>query len=572
MDIKELRETNTWALYQKSINYARRQNMYDDTNKNYRMYNGDQWHGLIISGIEPVQLNFIKPIVKYKVGTINQNLWSINYAAENYDNPQFRDIAIATCTLLNKKASTIWEKDNMDKKCRKVSKDAAINDEGIIYVDYDEDKNMPKNEILAKTDVYYGNENNSEIQEQPYILIKQRMPVIQAKEIAMSEGIKNNEKLDLIKGDMDYNEEAGDDSDDELDDMVTIITKMYKSEGSVWFSKSTKYLEIKKDTDSGLSLYPIEHFIWEEKEGSARGEGEIRHLIPNQLEVNKTIMRRLIAAKQTAYPQKIVNIDKIINPQAITEVGGVIKISGMDVENVKSVFANTQPAMMSPDVQNVQNELIAVSRELAGAGDVAAGSVNPESASGRAILAVQQAAQLPLTEQITSMKSLLEGLARIWLDMIKTYTGKSLLVETESTDINTGTKTFDMVEVPVSVLAELQATVKIDITPKGAFDKYAQELSLENLLKMGMINLEEYVSALDDDSVMPKVKLQKIVKQRKEAQEQIANINNQAQDLQMQAGMFLGEAQPPEAAVPAPMPAEAEVPMQAGEQIQQPMV
>ena len=68
--------------------------------------------------------------------------------------------------------------------------------------------------------------------------------------------------------------------------------------------------------------------LWEEKEGYARGEGEVRYLIPNQLEINKTIMRRLISAKTTAYPQKIVDISKIQNPNAIDKIGGTIKLNG----------------------------------------------------------------------------------------------------------------------------------------------------------------------------------------------------------------------------------------------------
>ena len=81
--------------------------------------------------------------------------------------------------------------------------------------------------------------------------------------------------------------------------------------------------------------------LWEEKIGSARGEGEVRHLIPNQIEVNKTIMRRLITVKNTAYPQKVVNTDKVMNPSAVDQVGGVLKTKGgMGVDDVSKIFGN----------------------------------------------------------------------------------------------------------------------------------------------------------------------------------------------------------------------------------------
>ena len=186
MDLKELKQTQIWDLYERGRNYNRLKNLYSDTDRNYRMDNGNQWEGLKISGIEPIQLNIIKPIVKYKVGIINNNLYQPVYSAENFENKDFKEVAIKTCELLNKLASKVWEKDNMDYKTRSMSKNSAINDECPIYVDYDEENNMPANEILSKNDVLYGNENDSDIQNQPYILIKHRKPVINVVEMARS--------------------------------------------------------------------------------------------------------------------------------------------------------------------------------------------------------------------------------------------------------------------------------------------------------------------------------------------------------------------------------------------------
>ena len=545
MDLEELKETPTWQLYEQCRNYARRMNIFSDTDKNYRMYNGNQWAGLKISGIEPVQLNFIKPIVKYKVGIINQNLYAINYSSENFEMKEFRETANKTCKLLNKKASKIWEKDNFDLKLRKISRDSAVNDEAVMYVNYDKDNQMPTNEIISKNNIFYGNENNSNIQEQPYIIIKQRLPVIQIQEVARKAGI-SEEEIKNILGDNDTFEEAGEDAKYEKDNMCTLITKMYKENGTIHYEKTTRYCEIEKKQDSGLTYYPVAHMLWEEKEGSARGEGEVRSLIPNQLEVNKTIMRRLIVAKQTAYPQKVVNIEKIQNKDAIDKVGSIIKVKDIDVDDVRKIFNVTQPAQMSTDVEKVMNELITMSRELANAGSVATGDVNPEDASGKAILAVQQASQQPLVEQLSSLKAFLEDIARIWLDMITVYSEDGIMLEEEQTDSITGETITNLVKVKQTVLQQLQATVKVDITPKGAFDKYAQEVSMENMLKAGYFSQEKlgelkiYVETLDDDSVMPKQKLLDAIKKQEETQRRIAMINSQAQQMMQRANQFLG--------------------------------
>jgi hypothetical protein len=544
MDLEEIKETDIWTFYDQAINYCRLIGMYGDTDVNYRMYNGDQWYGLKVKGIEKVQYNFIKPIVKYKTGIVLTNLYAINYSSENFENQEFRKSGEKICKLLNKKAARIWEHDYMDLKLRLIVKDAAINDEGVMYVRYDDEKQQPINEVINKNDIYFGNENDSDMQNQPYILIKQRKPVSEVKEIAENNGV-SSEKINYIMGDLENIEEAGEAAKYEKDNMCTLVTKMYKKDGKVYFAQGTRYVDIKKETDTGLTYYPVAHLLWEEKKGSARGEGEARYLIPNQLETNKTAMRRALTVKNTAFPQKIANMAKIVNPSALDEVGGTIKTNGgVSVDDVSKIFAYVNPAQMSPDVKALQEELIQSTRELAGAGEIATGQINPESASGRAILAVQQAAQQPLTEHLQYTKAFCEDLARIWLDMITVY-NDSIELEDEIEDPQTGEKISQIVKIPKVSLEELQAVVKVDITPKGAFDKYAQEMSIENLLTNGFFSVQKlpelklYLDCLDDDANMPKQRILEVITRAEMEQQKIAQMNAQAQIMQENAMQFL---------------------------------
>ena len=544
MDINEIRETPIWNLYEKGRNYHRRTGIYVDTDRNYNFYNGNQWQGAKLGDVEPVQKNFIKPIVKYKLAVIHSNLYAINFSSQNYENPDFRKTAERYCDMLNRYAANVWEQDKLDFKGRRVSKDAAINDEGIIYVNYDQEKQKPVNEIVKKNDIYYGNENDDDIQSQPYILIRKRMPVVNAIELALNAGM-SSEKISYIIGDNDTFEESGEAAKIELDNMVTVLYKMYKKDGTVHFSIATRWVEIAEDTDTGLSLYPIAHFNWEEKEGSARGEGEVRYLIPNQIEVNRTEVRRVLTVKYQAYPQKVVDVSKISNPQALNTVGGMLKTNGQPVDDVHKIVGTIPPAQMSPDVKQLQEDLIQVTRDLAGAGDTATGQVNPESASGRAILAVQQASQAPMTEQKESYKNFVEDLARIWLEYLIVYSADGVNMEEATVDPMTGEEVVQIVNVPQSVLQQLQATVKIDITPKGVYDKFAQEQTIENLLTQGFFTaqrvseLATYAEILDDDSVAPKMKIMEAIEHIKEEQRKIAMIEAQAQQMQQRAQQFL---------------------------------
>lgn len=546
MNIEQIQETPIWGLFEKGRNYHRRTNIYVDTDRNYNFYNGDQWEGAKLGDVEPVQKNFIKPIVKYKVSVIHDNLYAINYSSMNFENREFRKAAERYCELLNGYAARVWEQGKMDFKGRRITKDAAINDEGILYVDFDIEKMTPVNEIIKKNDVYYGNENDDDIQSQPYILLRKRMPVANAIDFALEKGMSES-KVDYIIGDNDTFEESGEASKVEVDDMVTIVYKLYKKEGTVHYSIATRWVDIVEDEDTGLSLYPIAHFVWEEKEGSARGEGEVRYLIPNQIEVNRTEVRRVLTVKYQAYPQKVVDVSKVVNPQALNTVGGTIRTNGQPVDDVHKIVGTIPPAQMSPDVKLLQDDLIQMTRDLAGAGDSATGQINPEQASGRAVLAVQQASQAPMTEQKESYKAFIEDVARIWLEYLIVYSENGVNIEEKVTDPTTGEETYQMVNVPQSALQQLQATVKVDVTPKGVYDKFAQEQTIENLLQQGFLTaqrvgeLKVYAELLDDDSVAPKMKIVEAIEEIEEAQKRIAVIDAQARAMQQRASQFLME-------------------------------
>jgi hypothetical protein len=533
VDINELENTPVWDLYLKCKNFMERRGIYEETDINNRMYNGDQWYGLEAAGVEKIVFNIIKPIIKHKTGIITSNLYAINYSPENIENAEFIPVAQKACDLLNKRASKVWDSDFMDKKVKKWSKQAAIVDEAICYVTYDFETNNPVNEIISKNDIMYGDENEEEIQLQPYILIRQRKTIAELQEMARL--AKIDEKLiENITPDKDTSSIAGDAGKEEVDDKCWLITKLYRKDGVIYFDQATRYCEIKKEKNMGIKLYPIAHFNWEDEEGNARGIGEARQLRPNQLEINKTAMRRALTVKNISYPQKVVNETAIQNIDAVNKIGATIRFQDMGNTRASDVFMTTTPGQMGPDSEKLQNELITYSRELNNAGDATTGNINPESASGRAILAVQNAQNQPLTDQLVNLKSFLEDIARIWFELWKTYAQDALTIQVDETDLITGEQSSEMLKIPTFILDELETSVKVDITPKGSFDRYAQELSLENLLSTGIITFEEYVESLDADSVMPKSKLETIVKKRKEAQERINALDMQGRAIKQQ--------------------------------------
>lgn len=540
-EITELIETPVWETYQKCKRFMELRGIYSDTDLNNRMYNGDQLYGLKVQGIEKIQLNFIKPVVDHKTSKVTSNLFAINFSPDNIENVEFMETAQKACDLLNKKASKVFDKDMMDKKIKKWTKRAAVNDESVCHVNYLEEGDSFENEVISKNDIMYGDENNDDIQTQPYILIRQRKTVIELQEYAESKGVPKSEIIN-IQGDNDTSTVAGLSGKDEIDDKCWLITKFYRKDGIVHFSKATQYCTIQDNVSTGVELYPIAHLTWEDEEGNARGVGIVRQLTPNQMETNKTAMRRALVVKNVAYPKTVVNIDAIENTGDINKLGSTIYFKDMGNTRASDVFMTTTPGQMGADSEKLQTELINYSRELNNAGDATTGNINPESASGKAILAVQNAQNQPLTDQLIKIKSFIEDIARIWFEYWKVHSD-GLTIEVEEVDPITGEKDFSIQQIPSYIMEALSTSVKVDITPKGAFDKYAQELSWENLFTTGKITFDEYVDGLDADSVMSKPKLEAVQKKRQEAQKQINQMQMQANQMKMQAMEAQAKAQ-----------------------------
>ena len=605
--IDEIKATGEWQLYTKGRDFLSKKNVYNDTDKAYRFYNGDQWRGIKNGVIQPITYNIIKPIVKYKTGVINGNGYSIVFSPNNFDDERFQIEMTDLCEQINEYISILWEKKKVNAFTRNILKDACIIGEGIIYLNYNSEDGEIEPELIDKNNILYENENNSNINEQEYILIVTRKSLRAVRREARRNkelGLNTLEDEDIanIVSDSDTKEQPGDESKEELHHMVTVITKFYKNEDTdtIWIKKSTREAVIENERDLGLKKYPIAHFVWEELKGSARGMGEVINLIPNQIEINKTATRRSLAVMTSAYPKLVVDRKKISNPDSITKVGSAIFTDDSTVDDVRNVVGYLTPANISSDSQIFQEELINKTQELAGAGDSVTGQINPERASGQAILAVQQSSEQSLTEQVIRFKDFLEDIAAIIFEMWKVYTpkeGKRIIVKEslnelkskpenniptiegtnpyaeqtedienedelnrkiidnnigygqEIANIEADTKDIEDKDIYVSkiiskdIIEKLEVNIKIDVSPNTPFDKYAREQSFENLMTNGLITFEEYAKYLPADSSMPKDTLTNILKDRQENEAKINRIEQMANEKKAEMDSVMMEAE-----------------------------
>lgn len=521
--------TDVWNEYQKGVDYNYRQDLYNKTDKNFKFYLGNQWENAKLGGIQPITLNIIQSIVKYKVGVVKTNSYQIYFNSDTYENDTERRKLQDLCDSLNRFANRTWEKNQVDKIVRNCVDDACIDSEGIVYFYEDNDNIVP--EQVDKTNIYYGNENDDNIQTQPYIIISFRRTVDEVKEEAKKNGM-SDEELEKIIPDEEYHEQAGKDKRvDEISPMCLVLLKLYKKDGTIWAKKCTRLANVMNDSNLKIKLYPVAHYNWIRVKGSSRGQGEVEYLIPNQIEINKTATRRALAVKLGAFPKLVANTKYIKNTKALNSVGTTIELNELNADDVNKVVNYLKPAQMSTDAYNLQKELIDDTQNLAGAGDNVTGNIDPTQTSGKAILAVQQASQQPINSQVEAYKTFIEDIARIWFEMLKAYSVDGIKLTKEEKDYANDTTYDTQYILDYEELNKLELDLKIDITPKSAFDKYAMEVSLENLLSAGQITFEEYINALPEDSTMPKSKLKEILKTREEKNKVITDIEKQGNAL-----------------------------------------
>lgn len=506
--------TSIWVKYQKGKEFINKKALIQNTQKNWNFYLGNQWEGLESGGEKMPMFNFIKGIVKYKVAVISQNKMAARYI-DPESRPEYKGI----CEALNKNFEKLWENGKFDVKSWNTVKCSAVSaDAYLLWGNSD----ATDTQVLPNVNVLLGDEQQPDIQKQPYILIIERLRVGEIKKMAKENGL-SQEKIDLIVPDEEKELVIGDKTEVQSPDDEKCLSILYMDKdenGYVRVGRATKTVEYepvepltrknqKGETTGGLKVYPIVNFIWEDEPNSARGIGEVQQLIPNQLELNKTLARRSITVKQTAYPRIAYDRSMVENEEDINKIGAAIALNGGGAQSVSQMISYLNATSMSADAQYLSNDLLEITRDLAGAGDAATGNVDPEKASGEAINAVKDAAQMPLNEQVAKYSQFVTDIAYIALNLWFAY-NKDITVSYED-DFGQQQE----VTITQEDIDNLQPNIKIDVSSDSPWSKQAEQQEIKELFMQGHITLEEYTELMPDNSYIPKAKLKIILDKRK---------------------------------------------------------
>ena len=550
-----------------------RKGLYEQGKINERFYIGDQWHGARCGNDRPlVRHNVIKRIGDYKMAVVASNPVTVNYSVEGVPNtvgisdrarderdafaqgqispqetmglPPEEELAV-TMTALSDYFKTTAERVKFDDLKEQALRNAYVSGTGVLYTYWDdkirtglyadESGTTPIQgdiacEVLDIENVYFGDPNLYDVQAQPYIIIAQRKSVADLQREARRNG-RSEAEIDAIKPDRDTGYMAGDMAEDEPEDSrkATVLTKFWKEwakDGTckIMASVAVRGATIRYRWDTKLRLYPLAVFRWERRRNCAYGESEITYLIPNQIAINRMLTASVWAVMMLGMPLTLVNGD-VVNQPITNDPGQIIKINGTS-EDLLNAVRYVNPPNFAPAFDNNIASLISNTLTQSGANDAALGDVRPDNTS--AIVAVREAATMPMQTVQNRFYSFVEDVARVWAEMwVTMYGRRSLKIEDEN---GVWYMPFDGEK-----YRDLLISVKVDVGASTLWSEIQSVNTLDNLLASQIITPKQYLERLPKGSVPNLSGLIREMQEAQRAQEEAAMQAPEQQGVDVQA-------------------------------------
>ena len=502
-----------YKRYDKGVSFNTQINLYDTVKENENFFIGKQWEGVESNGLPTPVFNFLKRVTLFQIATISSNNLSMQATPLNSTSRyELGDLEQVT-DVLNKQFAELFERNKIVTKVREFMRNAAVDGDGATYSWFDPDMETGQEakggivtEIIENTRIIFGNPNERNVQEQPYVIIPMRKQVEYVKNLAEKNGVRKDD-IDSIKADS----EAYDNKMDAMtDDRVSMYVYLYRDfdTGTIHSYKCTQNVELEADKDTELKFYPITWMNWDYIQDCYHGQALISQLLPNQKFVNKAFAMAMISLMTTAYP-KIV-YDKTRIPKWDSRVGAAIGVNGGDMNSIAKII---DPAQISPQIGQFIDLAVNYTQNFMGASDAALGDTRPDNTS--AIIALQRASNAPLELVKLNMYESIEDLGRIYLDMMRVYYGtryvqvkflskqemnnQPLGMSLQNEEFN---KPFDF-----SILNEIPMSLKLDVGASSYWSEITTVQTLDNLLMQGKIELVDYLERIPEGYVSKKQEL-----------------------------------------------------------------
>lgn len=535
--------------------------------------------------------NVVDMFIRNKAAAVLNQPITINYtpAEVSMDDYQ-RELASQGAKDFTDYAKQLWEDIDQDGLNEDMIEDAATLGTGILHYYFD-------NSITGGMDTPYVGEIRGEsidplnlgvsdpqcrdIQKQRYIIIAQRRPVEEVRELAKREGV-SKELIERIVSDNNTSAEGYSAAQNEVrgEDKLTLLTKYYRKDGAVYFAKATECVEIIKErcltpkNDSGffIKLYPIELMPWYKRKKCIFGIGECQTVIPGQRAINFLKAMELLSVQQTGWP-KILARPNALQGQAITNEPGEVITDYSGQPGAGITYMN--PPSMTAAATNLAATIFDLMRTTSGVSEVSTGEPIGGNIAASAIIALQNQARTPIQKTQKRFWKSVKNIGAIWAELIKAYyfSERSITVEDFPADDNNAALTEKITnkepqsrQFTGTAYAGIDFKLKIDVGASSEYGEVLAQSTLDNMLARGDINIDEYVVLAPHNVVPFKEEFKRIREKNGAAAQELLNRALQEQQAAMMSGVPMpdGSGNPPiinpAGAEGTPLPAVPEAP------------
>lgn len=503
------------AQYNKAQAYNTNIDLYNRVRQNENFFIGNQWEGVNAPDLDKPVFNILKRVVLFFVSSIVSDDISADLSLFGQASPEQEQ----ALRLIRQQVDKVIEKCKVKDKNRTAIRNAAVDGDACFYLTFDPDAESGSEltsgdidvEIIDNTNIYFGNPEVQDVQKQPYILLMMRRDLDTLKDELKGKGVSQN-VLDALRADDDPN---GVNRERE-EGKITVITKLWKENGSVWVTQVASNETIKKPTNTGYRLYPVAYMSWDTIKNSYHGQAAVTGLIPNQIFVNKLFAMSMEHMKKMAFPKVIYN--KALFPDGFTnKVGEAVGAVG---DPNMAVMQNVRAADMSGQVMQLIERTIDYTRDMMGASDASLGNVRPENTS--AIIAVQKASSMPLELNKMAFYQFVEDYIRVMIEIMRVNYGLRM-VRFEDQMGNVGDVLFDF-----SMIDSFKLSLNVNIGAAAYWSELMQVQTLDNLFAKGIItDAITYLESIPDGYIRNKGQI-------------IDDIRKKQEEMMMQQAMMGG--------------------------------
>lgn len=528
---KKITPARVWSEFNRLHKQNQSDGLYDNVQKNENFFVGKQWEGVNAPNLDKPVMNILKPTVSYQ----RANIVSDNIAASVTSTGRDEESA-PILKIVNDELRRVMENCKTTTLNHDFVRDAAVDGDCCAHVYFDpsiKNEHPTPGEIvverLENTNVLFGNPQVWEVSKQPFIIIRMRKMLADARREAVEEGMHPEEARELIQADSE-NGGLESENDDDGGKRVTVLIRYWLEndpDGTprLWSLKCTQNAILRSPRSLGYRCYPIAWMCWEKVKNSYHGQASVTGMIPNQIFINKLFAMCMEHVKTMAFPKIVYDRQKLKTGWDNT-VGQAIGVDGPP-ESIIATSVRGQD--MSAQVIQFIDKTMATTRETMGATDAALGNVRPDNTS--AIIAVQKASSAPLEIQRMAFYQFVEDYVRVFLEIMRTNYGTRIVYDkNEMGETTTAIVDFGQ-EMQI-----IDDKPNVDIGPATYWSELMHVQTLDNLFEKQIISPLMYLKSLPSGYIPNRDEITRELEARQQEQEAMQEAERMAAQMAAQGG------------------------------------